>query len=235
MNSALYDGVVALIQNSFIDFPGTVSAVLFYDGCNLRCPYCHNASLALDEPAPVSDTPEEIDAFLRRWRTRLDGIAITGGEPTLHAHLPALTAYLRDELGYRVKIDTNGMNPDMLPRLSVDYIAMDVKTTPDKYVSLLGAPSDAGVRLNRSLEFLADFPGMSEVRITAAPGVLEPEDVDVVGTMVTGMDRVYIQRFDSRHTVYDPSFFRSRRNYTPQELDRFCAVIRGYVEHCDVR
>ncbi|MGM0462266.1 MAG: anaerobic ribonucleoside-triphosphate reductase activating protein [Fibrobacterota bacterium] len=231
----LYGGVVALQKNSFIDFPQTVAAVLFFDQCNLACPYCHNAVLASPEPAPVSDSAEEIDRFLRRWKHRIDGVVITGGEPTLHENLPALTEYLKHELGYAVKIDTNGLMPDVLPRLTIDYIALDVKATPEKYQQLLAGPSDSGYRIQQSLNYLSEFSGASEVRVTLAPRIIEPSDMETLGRMLTGVETVYLQSFDDRETIYDSSFFKGYEKYDVRALEKFCEYLRGFVENCIVR
>ncbi|ERP39210.1 anaerobic ribonucleoside-triphosphate reductase activating protein [Chitinivibrio alkaliphilus] len=231
----LYRGIVALQKNSFIDFPGTVAAVLFFDGCNLCCPYCHNALLARPDPVPVSDPPGEIDSFLRQWKHSIDGVVLTGGEPTLHRNLPELVGYLRSSLGYRVKVDTNGLRPEILSQVEADYLAMDLKTVPRKYRSLLGGPEDSGVRLAESLSILSEFPGRSEVRITLAPGVVSPDDISELAKMLTGIDLVCLQQFDSRQEIYSPSFFTGSSSYTRHEIEQWARYIQGYAQKCIIR
>ena len=134
----LFRGIGGVQKNSFIDFPGTVSAVLFYNGCNLRCPYCHNPSLARGTETHGINA-EEVNSFLEKRFGLLEGVAITGGEPTLYATLPALINHLRDTIGYKVKLDSNGLKPEVLENVTVDYLAIDFKTSPQRYSTLLGA------------------------------------------------------------------------------------------------
>jgi pyruvate formate lyase activating enzyme len=135
--------IAALQKCSLIDFPGCLSAVVFMRGCNLRCPYCHNAQLIPDGPGRIG-TGELLD-FLASRRGRLDGVVYTGGEPTLRPELPELMASVR-ALGYAVKLDTNGTRPEVLAALldgqTLDYIAMDLKDEPESYAGWLGLRAD---------------------------------------------------------------------------------------------
>ena len=128
--------ILGLNKTTLLDYPGFVAATLFTGGCNFRCPYCHNRDLVLKDQSLVPLSEEEIFAFLQKRRNVLTGVCITGGEPTLYPDLPEFISQIR-ELGYLVKLDTNGTNPQMLGDLIraglIDYCAMDIKNAPDKY------------------------------------------------------------------------------------------------------
>ncbi|MDD4005056.1 MAG: anaerobic ribonucleoside-triphosphate reductase activating protein [Elusimicrobiaceae bacterium] len=153
---------------SLIDYPGHVAAVLFTQGCNFRCPYCHNPELVYPDQygAPVPDA--EIEAFLQKRRGQLDGIVLSGGEPTLHSDLPELIAKIR-WYGYKVKLDTNGTNPDMLGLLlkkeQLDFVAMDIKAPMGKYALLSGVKADTSA-LRESIAALKTCSVPHEFRIT---------------------------------------------------------------------
>ena len=125
-------------KNSFIDYPGTVSTVLFFSGCNLRCPYCHNCSL-LDNPPDISGRSREFWKFLEKRKGLVEGVVISGGEPTLHPHLKDSIRELQ-QTGYKVKLDTNGLQPEVIAEFACDYVALDIKTEPGNYTTFLKSP-----------------------------------------------------------------------------------------------
>lgn len=126
---------------TLLDYPGKVACTVFLPGCNLRCPFCHNPALVLPDRATGGLSTEELIAFLETRRGKLDGVCVTGGEPTLYEDLPAMLRQIR-ALGFAVKLDTNGTNPDMLEALAqeglLDYAAMDIKNSPDRYTETCG-------------------------------------------------------------------------------------------------
>ena len=129
-----------LQKMTLLDYPGRVACTVFFGGCEMRCPFCHNAEL-LDGSAPSVMTDEELIAFLEKRKGLLDGVAFTGGEPLLQKDLPDLARRIRD-LGYDVKLDTNGMHPDRLEKMlqegTVQYVAMDIKNDPERYAMTAG-------------------------------------------------------------------------------------------------
>ena len=133
--------ILGLQKLTLLDFPGRVAAIVFTGGCNFRCPFCQNSSLVLSPQGMPGISEEEFRQFLRRRQGLLDGICVTGGEPTLHADLPDFLTSIKDA-GYLVKLDTNGTNPDMLESLLsdglLDYVAMDVKAGPKNYAQVCG-------------------------------------------------------------------------------------------------
>ena len=177
-----------LIKFTLIDYPGRVAAIVFTQGCNFRCRYCHNPELVyphlLQEPMPQ----EEVMSFLRHRQGTLEGVVVTGGEPTLQ---PDLLDFLSDvkSLGYFVKLDTNGAKPDVLQaaieKKLVDYIAMDLKAPLDKYRLITGVACDEAV-LKRSMKLIQESGLPYEFRTTYDKEVLTDKDIDVLKELTQG-------------------------------------------------
>ncbi|MDY7080371.1 MAG: anaerobic ribonucleoside-triphosphate reductase activating protein [Chloroflexota bacterium] len=209
-------------RTSLIDFPDHISTVLFTGGCNFRCPPCHNADLVL-RPGELPNLPlEEVRAFLTRRAGLVDGVVITGGEPTLQNGLIPSLCRAR-ERGLDVKLDTNGYRPDVLAVLLderlVDYVAMDVKAPPGKY-SLLAGRTDLDVnRLERSITLLQDSGIPYELRTTVVPGLLDEDDVEEIARWVAGAGRYVLQQFRPLHTL-DPAL----EAVTPYPVERLQAM-----------
>ena len=163
-----------LQKMTLLDFPGRVACTVFLGGCDMRCPFCHNAEL-IDGSAPAALTEEELLRFLRSRTGLLDGVAVTGGEPTLRADLPAFLGRIR-EMGYPVKLDTNGMHPERLEELIrtdlVQYVAMDIKNSPERYARTAGLEIGPWIRGARRY-FLQKFTDRETVPFE---GLHAPED-----------------------------------------------------------
>ena len=176
-----------LIKFSMIDFPGKVSAILFTRGCNLRCAYCHNPEL-LEYNASQLDalTKEELDEFLEKRKNRLDGIVITGGEPTLQADLAEFCAKLK-KMGYLVKLDTNGTNPSVVENLLkqklIDFIAMDIKAPFEKYEAVCQRPVDTE-KIKQTMAIIKQYNIPHQYRTTYYKTVLTDEDIQTIQNMV---------------------------------------------------
>lgn len=227
-------------KQSLIDFPGKISCVLFLTGCNLDCPYCHNPALARGEvPDPQAPgTGGEILEFLERRRGFLEGVVISGGEPTIQPGLVKLCTDIR-RLGYPIKLDTNGSRPGMLERLIqaklVDYIAMDVKTHPMLYRHHLKSRCDPASFLE-SIRMIIDSGIEHEFRTTCVHPIVSPGIIDAIAKLIAGARRFVLQRF--RHSeVLRPDFFRSGRShpYTRSELGQLKAIAAAQVASCSVR
>ncbi len=191
-----------LQKTSLIDYPDRVATVLFTSGCNLRCPYCHNGELVHNYTGPFIEEDEVLETLVER-KQYVDSVVVTGGEPTIHAELPVFLARLKEN-GFNVKLDTNGFNPDTLRDclLFVDYIAMDVKTSPEKY-SELGASSLEP--LFESIEVIKTSGVDYEFRCTAVPGFVETETINEIGELVKGAKRFIFQQFRPEKTL-DPVY-----------------------------
>lgn len=188
---------------SLIDFPGKVSAVLFTQGCPWRCHYCHNARLVFPERFDPPILEKEVFSFLRRRREQLDGVVVSGGEPTLQPDLPEFIREIK-EMGFAVKLDTNGFRPDVVEKVIrlelVDYIAMDVKAPLDSYETVVGARVDTG-KIKRSISIIINSGIDHEFRTTAVPGLHTIEDLRAIGELVTGAKRYILQEFIPKNTL----------------------------------
>jgi len=218
---------------SLIDYPGRVACTLFTFGCNFRCPYCHNPELVVDDGTPP--VPEgEVLRFLEERKGFLDGVCITGGEPTLHDDLPDFIRRVKG-LGYSVKLDTNGTNPEMLRGLIVeklvDYIAMDVKAPLEKYESVVRVNVDAS-KIAESVEIVRAFPE-HEFRTTVVPELLRREDIVAIAEWLRGARRFFIQQFKPTKTL-DKTFLE-KQVYQAGELEKICGEIKLFFEVCKIR
>ncbi len=199
--------IIGFIKTSLLDWDGHVVAVLYLPGCNFRCPFCHNKDLVLS-PDSMEEVPlEEIEQYVRDNAEFLDGVVVTGGEPTIHSDLPGLLSRLK-ALGVKVKLDTNGTNPDMLGDVLeaglVDYVAMDLKAPLDeKYDELAGVdvPID---RVKRSIEVLRNSGVEHEFRTTVVPILLTQKDVERIAAYIGGASKFAIQQFRPGSTL-DPN------------------------------
>lgn len=228
------------VKSSLLDFPGRIAASLFSGGCNFRCPNCHNAELVL-RPGDLADLSDaEIWAFLEQRRGVLDGVVLSGGEPTLQPDLLAFAERLHG-LGFQVKLDTNGYLPEVLQegieRGVLDYVAMDVKAPLDRYAEAVGKPIDV-TRVARSVELLVGQGGDAqrveyEFRTTVVPGILREEDVLHIGEWIAGARAYYLQQFVPRDTL-DPAMME-QRPYSADRIQAMAQLVAPYVEEVQVR
>jgi len=216
-------------KTSLIDYPGRISTVLFTIGCNLRCPFCHNWRLVLD-PRPILDE-EEVLNILKERKQYINSVVITGGEPTINRDLPLFLKRLKEE-GYYIKLDTNGMLPDILEECIpyVDYIALDVKTSLDKYI-LLG--SKKIYSLLKSIEVLKSSNKEHEFRCTVVPGFVNKENIHEIGELIRGCKRFALQQFISGDTL-DKKYSRIRP-YSEEYIQNLANIMKDYVQEVIVR
>ena len=187
---------------SLTDWDEKVSAVIFLGGCNYRCPFCHNWQL-VESPEVVEDVPyEEVKAYLESSAEWLDGVVVTGGEPTADPELEALLIYIKS-LDLDVKLDTNGSEPDVIETLIdkglVDYIAMDVKNSYEKYAETAGTLPDLD-DVKKSIDIIKSFPG-HEFRTTVVPDLVEEEDVVKICEYIEGTERYVLQRYHPENVL----------------------------------
>ena len=190
---------IAGIQKlTLLDYPGKVACTVFLSGCNLRCPYCHNPELVLPERGNGSEMPVQgVLAFLEGRKGKLDGVCVTGGEPTLQPELPELLEKLRS-LGFAVKLDTNGTNPGMLKTLLhngvLDYVAMDIKNSPERYRETCGG-ADVLSRVQESAGLLLKGAAEYEFRTTVCKPLHTEKDMAEIGRWLKGAKRYFLQAF----------------------------------------
>lgn len=189
--------IAGLQKMTLLDYPGRIACTVFLPGCNLRCPFCHNASLVLPDREKDVITEESLLEFLHGRKKKLDGVCITGGEPTLYIDLPELLKKVKD-MGFQVKLDTNGTNPKMLRQILqdglCDYVAMDIKNCPDKYTATCGGV-DVLAQVKDSVSLLMASGMEYEFRTTVMHPYHTPEDLEKIGRWLQGAKRYFIQGF----------------------------------------
>ena len=217
-------------KTSLIDFPDNVSTVLFTAGCNLRCPYCHNWRIVLEYDGPYLSEEDAVKTLEERKKF-IEHVVITGGEPTIQEGLPGFLSRLK-ALGYKTKLDSNGMRPGVLEKslAHLDYVAVDVKTSPDLYPRLK-AESVEG--LLKTINILKNGSVDYEFRCTAVPGFVNEDVVHRIGEMVEGARRFAFQQFIHGDTL-DPAF-NSKTPYTKEKISQFADIMTGYVEEVILR
>jgi len=222
-----------LQKMTLLDFPGKVACTVFLGGCDMRCPFCHNAEL-LDMNAPAVMEDDELLRFLKGRQGLLDGVAITGGEPMLRKDLPELLKKIR-ELGFMIKIDTNGNHPDLLKGIVseglADYIAMDIKNSPERYGETIGIKGFDMARVNESISYLLSEPVDYEFRTTTLKQFHDRASFEAIAQMIDGAENYYIQGFVDRESVP----YAGLSAYTREELEEFQAVVAPHVRNIGIR
>lgn len=231
-----------LAKLTLLDYPGHVACTVFLAGCDFRCPYCHNFELAEGKARPVMDE-EELFAFLKKRTGLLDGVAITGGEPCLHAGLPDLLSRIR-QLGFSTKLDTNGTHPGMLRNLIddglVDYVAMDIKNSPIKYTWTAGLCAKLGQEgeessplssIRESIAILMESGVDYEFRTTVVKEFHDASDFEEIGKMIEGAGKYYLQCFTDRDTVP----LKGLTPPTEEDMKLYLDVVSAYVKKVEIR
>ena len=200
---------------SLSDYPGKVAAIVFTQGCNFRCPFCHNGSLIPCNVPAASLIPEEkVFQFLQDRGSQLDGIVVTGGEPTIQPDLPVLMRRIK-AMGFAVKLDTNGSRPQVLHRLLqeelIDFIAMDIKAPLDIYDRLTGVHTPIS-RIKESIELIASSNAAHEFRTIVVEPLLSPKDVRSIKKLVPPGSTHHLQKFRPEHAL-DPVLRACRNIY----------------------
>ena len=219
---------------SLLDYPGSIASLIFWGGCNLACPFCHNPALVVDQEQLPDYPVDVLLADLHSRRSFVDGVVVSGGEPTLDPDLPGILRSIK-ELGLLVKLDTNGLRPDVLEDLLaeklLDYVALDLKTSPARYDEL-GARG-GGENLKQSIELLLHAPMDYEFRTTCAPGLVGAEELSELGRYVSGGRIWVLQQFQPGPSL-DPCW-REKDPYPVETIRGFGDLIQPYVEEVVLR
>jgi len=222
-----------LQKMTLLDFPEHVACTVFLGGCDFRCPFCHNYELADGTAKPVMEE-EELLEFLRKRQGLLDGVAFTGGEPCLHAGLPGLFRRIRD-LGFAVKLDTNGYHPELLRRILedslVDYVAMDIKNSPGKYARTAGIDHVDMDKIRESIALIMALSPDYEFRTTVVRELHEEDDFPEMGELIKGAGKYFLQGFTDRDTVPYEGFHAP----SPEEMQSYAAIMNRYVQSAVLR
>ena len=230
--------IVGLQKLTLLDYPGRMACTVFLDGCNFRCPFCHNAEL-LEDADPVM-TVDALLAFLKKRRGILEGVCVTGGEPTIHGELPGLLRSIR-ELDYRIKLDTNGYRPQTLDALLreglVDYVAMDLKNSPAAYGPTVGLSGPSLERIAESIRILMGSGVDFELRTTVAKPLHTAQTIADMGRWLLEITdgkpvpRLFVQPFVDRDTVPVGGLSAPER----AELEQFAGILADTAETVELR
>lgn len=220
---------------SMIDYPGKVSAIVFTAGCNFSCGYCHNPELVQPNKFPQKISEKDLLAFLNTRINKLDAVTITGGEPTIHQDLPILIKSIKD-LGFLVKLDSQGTNPTMLEQLLhdglIDYIAMDIKGPFNRYQEIVSMPVNIS-DIKKSVKLIMQSGLPYEFRTTIIKAQLSPEDLESSWKEIKGAQNYYLQKFLPTKTN-DPSFL-SKKTYSDKEFIVLKKTAEKYFDHVGIR
>ena len=229
--------ICGFMKTTLLDYPGHVACTVFTGGCNFRCPYGHNSEL-LDMDLPSEFTEEEIFMFLQRRKGVLEGVVISGGEPTLQPDLPRFIRDIKEQTGLEVKLDTNGTAPDMLRELLgeelLDFVSMDIKSGPGGYTKAAGI-RNGGIlrRIEESRDLLINGDIPYEFRTTVVDGIHTEEDFRELGPFIKGCRSYFLQAYKESSTVLDLSAgFGTPKK---EELLSYAELVSPYVEKVDIR
>ena len=223
-----------LAQISLINYPGKVSATLFFPGCNFRCGYCHNPELI--------NTGKQIDendylSFIKKKRPYISGVCITGGEPLLSYDSVLFLAKSCKEMKLSVKLDTNGYFPKYLEKLLslslLDYIAMDIKSSQKKYSKVVGCDVDIS-KINKSVEIIKCSGVDYEFRSTVVPDFYDDKDAVSIGKWLNGSSKYVLQSFSNKQTTLNPAF-RKITPYSPEKMARLKKILKPYFRTIELR
>lgn len=224
-------------KTTLLDFPGHVACTIFTGGCNFRCPFCQNGELALCATSQQGMAEEEIMAFLKKRKGILEGVCVTGGEPTLQPDLEDFVKKVR-EMGYLVKLDTNGYRPDVLRKLLnegiLDYVAMDVKASKENYARVAGVP---GLQIERIEESVSLLMGQDKVpyefRTTVVKGLHDPKEFAEIGKWLSGARVLFLQSYRDSENVLDRGI--TMEAFSEAELERMAEMARNYIARVEIR
>ena len=230
--------IFGLQKTTLLDYPGKIASIVFTGGCNFRCPYCQNSELLTGAGAdPISE--EEVFAHLKKRQGALEGIVISGGECTLQPDLLEFCQKVKD-LGYRIKLDTNGTSPDLMQKLIaaslIDYVAMDIKNCREKYLITAGLKEDEHSefllqQIETSVACLLTHPVDYEFRTTVCAEFFTGEDMHRIGQWIKGAEHYYIQPYVDSDQVLCPGLSTP----APDTLLLYRDIMHTYINHVEIR
>ncbi len=224
---------------TLIDYPGKVAATVFTIGCNFRCPFCHNPELVFPNFGGTTGSilEQEFFDFLKKRQGKLDGICITGGEPTIQKDLLEFMQKIKD-LGFLVKLDSNGTRPDILKkaydRNLVDFVAMDIKNCLEKYNQTNGSKTDLE-RIKLSVDLIRNSGKDYEFRTTVVPSLHCEEDFDKIGMWLKGSENYALQQFRDEGKLLDEEFGKKIKNEAGLNLEKIKKKIEKYFKKVEIK
>ena len=222
-----------LQKMTLLDFPEHIACTVFLGGCDFRCPYCHNFELVDGSAAPLMDD-EKFFGFLEKRHGLLDGVAITGGEPLMRTDIADFIRKIR-AMGFKVKLDTNGYHPERLQELYreglLDYVAMDIKNSLQKYGLTVGIDSLDTERILKSISIIMSSDIPYEFRTTVVHELHSDDDFTAIGEMIKGASHYYLQQYTERDTVPDKNLTAP----SEEDMERFLSIVKRTVPNAMLR
>ena len=219
---------------TLLDYPGHTACTVFTGACNWRCPFCHNATLVLDPHSQPVIGEEELFSFLKKRRGLLDGVAVTGGEPTLQKDLPDFLSRIRDA-GFATKLDTNGSNPAMLREILrrglADYVAMDIKTSREHYGTVTGCGGADIAAVEESAALLMENRVDFEFRTTLVRELHSPDDLRAIGEWLCGDEKYFLQAFKDSGDILGGRFSA----FSGAEMQELRQIVLPFLPRCELR
>ena len=225
--------VKGFIETSFVDWTDKISSMIFLPSCNFKCPYCHNPELVLEPHTLLDINIDDILERLKKFEGWIDGVCITGGEPTIHKRLPDFIRYIRSKVDMLVKLDTNGTNPEMLEHLInerlIDAVSMDIKAPLDdiRYYKAAGT----SVKLDdikKSIDILRDSGLDVEFRTTIHPRLFTRQDIIDLAEQLKGIEQFKLQNFNKGAETLDPTM-KGTEPFSEVEFDELCKLVEGII------
>ena len=226
--------IQGLQKLTLLDYPGQVACTIFTAGCNFRCPFCHNASLVIDTHKNRNISEEEIFSFLKKRQGILDGVCVTGGEPLIQPGIEEFLAKIK-KMGYMVKLDTNGSFPDKLKKIVeaglVDYVAMDIKNSPESYGKTVGIENYDIKNVMSSIEYLMSGVVPYEFRTTVVRQFHQRADFESIAQWIKGADRYYLQQFvDSGDLIQ-----QGLTGYNKDIMEQALEIVKTGIPNAELR
>ena len=226
--------IQGLQKLTLLDFPERVACTVFTAGCNLRCPFCHNASLVVNIPKEGEITEDTFFAFLKKRQGVLDGVCVSGGEPLLQPDIEQFLQKIK-EMGYAVKLDTNGTNPEKLKELVtkglVDYVAMDVKNALETYAITCGLDQMDLENIKESVSYLKEGHVSYEFRTTVTKNFHSTQDFESIGQWLAGTEKYYLQNFVDSGDLINQKI----RGCEEKEMNTFLETVQKYIPSAKLR
>lgn len=221
-------------KSTLLDYPRHLAATIFIGGCNMRCPFCHNASLVLRPNTQPIIPKEEVLSYLNKRRNILEGVCITGGEPTLYKELPHFISQIK-QIGLKVKLDTNGTNPEMIKKLAknklIDYVAMDIKNSREKYKATAGNRDIPMDKINESVSLLLEDIVEYEFRSTIVNELHSENDIISIGKWINGARTYYLQAYKDSGDLISTG----HSSPSKEQLRAYKELLSAYVKQVDIR
>lgn len=226
--------ISGLQKLTLLDFPNLVACTIFLPGCQFKCPFCQNASLVLDLTQVDEISEDYIFDYLKERKGKLDGVCVTGGEPTLQSDLKDFIKKIKD-LGYKVKLDTNGYNPKVLKELLdlslLDYVAMDIKNSEEKYPITTGVKSLKFENILESINLLKNSNIEYEFRTTVIKEFHNKNDFIGIAKLIKGVKNYYLQEYRDSETCIKRGFHA----YSKEEMDEFVSILKNEGINASIR